>query len=270
MPHDATPDDATPHDPARHVASTADPAAPLWDGRVIATDDGSLTIHSPRFGQGFRSRAGAHAEARHVFLEGSGVGARLRRGAAAAVLEVGLGAGTNLGLTVAEAWTSGAALRYVAIEREPLPPEAWRALDLPAWTPDAFARAWLAALDRWTAAPTASFTVVVPGVHVDVHVAEVGAFAAAGGLAAHGAFDAVYLDAFSPDVDPEAWRPTSLTALAATLAPDGALVTYSVQGGVRRALAAAGLEVAKVPGPPGGKREVLRARRSAPASAHGA
>jgi tRNA U34 5-methylaminomethyl-2-thiouridine-forming methyltransferase MnmC len=43
-----------------------------------------------------------------------------------------------------------------------------------------------------------------------------------------------------------------------------------VQGGVRRALAAAGLEVAKVPGPPGGKREVLRARRSAPASADGA
>jgi len=226
---------------------------------VVATGDGSLTVHSPRFGQGFRSRAGAHAEARHVFVEGSGIGERLRLGATAAVLEVGLGAGTNLGLTVAAAWASGATLRYVAVEREPLPPEAWRALDLPAWMPAPFASAWLAALDRWAAAPTATFGVAVRGVRVDVIVAEVGACAADGTLGTLGAFDAIYLDPFSPDVDPEAWRPSTLSALAAALAPGGALVTYSVQGAVRRSLAATGLAVAKRPGPPGGKREVLRA-----------
>jgi tRNA U34 5-methylaminomethyl-2-thiouridine-forming methyltransferase MnmC len=254
MPDAAPPPDAAPRDPA----------APLWDGRVIATGDGSLTVHSPRFGQGFRSRGGAHAEARHVFVDGSGVGPRLRLGAPAAVLEVGLGAGTNLGLTVAAAWAGDARLRYLAIEREPLPPEAWRALDLPTWTPAPFAEAWLAALERWTAAPTAAFAVAVRGVRVEVVVAEAGAFVARGGLATHGAFDAVYLDPFSPDVDPDAWRPGTLAALTAALAPGGALVTYSVQGAVRRALAAAGLEVAKVPGPPGGKREVLRARKPAP------
>lgn len=252
MPPAAGPPDA---------ATPPDPTAPLWDGRVVATGDGSLTVHSPRFGQGFRSRAGAHAEARHVFVDGSGVGPRLRRGATAAVLEVGLGAGTNLGLTVAAAWSSGATLRYVAIEREPLPPDAWRALDLPSWLPGPFASTWLAALEGWTAAPTARFGVAVQTVRVDVVVAEVGAFAAAGGLGALGAFDAVYLDPFSPDVDPDAWRPTTLTALAAALAPGGALVTYSVQGAVRRALAATGLVVEKRPGPPGGKREVLRARK---------
>lgn len=228
---------------------------------MVATGDGSLTLHSPRFGQGFRSRAGAHAEGRHVFVDGSGVGPRLRRGESAAVLEVGLGAGTNLGLTVAAAWASGAPLRYVAIEREPLPPDAWRALDLASWTPAPFAPAWLAALDRWAGAPTADFGVAVRRVRVDVLVAEVGAFAAEGGLGALGAFDAVYLDPFSPDVDPDAWRPATLAALAAALTPGGALVTYSVQGALRRSLAAAGLEVAKVPGPPGGKREVLLARK---------
>lgn len=246
-----------PDDDAADRGSAPDPALPLWDGRALATADGSLTLHSPRFGQGFRSRAGAHAEARHVFVEGSGVGARLRRGAPASVLEVGLGAGTNLGLTVAEAWASGAALRYVAIEREPLPPDAWRALDLSSWLPGPFAAAWSAALDRWAAAPTAAFGVATGAVRVEVVVAEVGAFAAKGGLGAPGAFDAVYLDPFSPDVDPDAWQTATLTALATALAPGGTLVSYSVQGAVRRALGTAGLQVAKRPGPPGGKREVL-------------
>lgn len=250
MAHDPPPDPAPPV-----------PGAPLWDGRVVATGDGSLTVHSPRFGQGFRSRSGARAEAHHVFVEGSGVGPRLRRGDPTAVLEVGLGAGTNLGLTVAAAWASGAPLRYLAIEREPLPPEAWRALDLAAWVPAPFAVAWLAAVDRWAATPSAAFGVELPGVRVDVHVADVGALAAHGALAAFGPVAAVYLDPFSPDVDPEAWRPEVLAALTAALAPGGVLATYSVQGAVRRSLAALGLEVEKRPGPPGGKREVLRARK---------
>ena len=125
-------------------------------------------------------------------------------------------------------------------------------------------------MDRWAAAPTRSFGIAIAAVRVDVFVAEAGAFAADGGLAAFGPFDAIYLDPFSPDVDPEAWRPEILSALVATLAPGGALATYSVQGAVRRALAATGLDVAKRPGPPGGKREVLLARKPPPAPADGA
>jgi hypothetical protein len=73
--------------------------------------------------------------------------------------------------------------------------------------------------------------------------------------------DAVYLDPFSPAVNPDAWTPDVLAALARRLRPGGVLASYTVAGHVRRALAAAGLEVAKVPGPVGGKREVLRAHR---------
>jgi tRNA U34 5-methylaminomethyl-2-thiouridine-forming methyltransferase MnmC len=250
-----------------------DPARlPLWDGRVITTDDGSTTLHSPRYGQGFRSLKGAHAEARHVFLEGSGVGARLRRGAACNVLEVGLGAGTNLGLTAAAAWATGTALRYRAIEREPLPPAAWAALDLATWWPPPFAAAWLEALERADAlaphgAPPAAPRIRAQAgpIDLEVVVAEAADLAAAGDLAGFAPVDAVYLDAFSPAADPAAWRPEVLQALAATLAPGGALVSYSVRGAVRRALEAAGLEVAKLAGPEGGKREMLWALR--PASA---
>ena len=40
----------------------------------------------------------------------------------------------------------------------------------------------------------------------------------------------------------------------------GVLVTYSAKGSVRRALQAVGLEVERLPGPPG-KREMLRATK---------
>lgn len=240
-----------------------DPLAPLWDGDVVTTEDGSRTLHSPRYGQSFRSRAGAHTEARHVFVAGSGVAARLERGLATAVLEVGLGPATNLGLTAAVAWATRAPLRYVAIEREPLPPAAWRALDPASWMPAPFAAAWVDALAAGIA-PGERLRVAVGPVDATVWRAEAAELARTGALAEMGRVDAVYLDPFSPDVDPDGWRPEVLAALAGRLAPGGALVSYSVQGAVRRALAAAGLDVARVPGPTGGKREVLRAVRPAP------
>jgi tRNA U34 5-methylaminomethyl-2-thiouridine-forming methyltransferase MnmC len=64
-------------------------------------------------------------------------------------------------------------------------------------------------------------------------------------------------------VNPEAWTEPLLARLAARLLPGGVWVSYSVQGRVRRALAAAGLRVAREPGPPGGKREMLRAEKPA-------
>jgi tRNA 5-methylaminomethyl-2-thiouridine biosynthesis bifunctional protein len=73
--------------------------------------------------------------------------------------------------------------------------------------------------------------------------------------------DAVYLDGFSPSVNPELWTDEVLARVASHLAAGGAVASYCVQGRVRRALEGAGLRVEKRPGPPGGKREVLWARR---------
>lgn len=247
-----------PDEPPRPAAST-----PLW-GDVVRTEDGSLTLHSPRFDQTFRSRHGARREALHVFVEGAGVGERLRAGRPTRVLEIGLGAATNLGQTAALAWTTGTSVAYLAIEREPLPPAAWQALDLAAWAPAPFVTAWLATVETWShGAPAAARHLSVGPLSIDVWVDDAADLVARPAFADLEPFDAVYLDPFSPEVDPRAWAPEVLAALARKLTPGGVLATYSVQGAVRRALRAAGLEVAKRPGPPGGKREVLRARRPA-------
>ena len=71
-------------------------------------------------------------------------------------------------------------------------------------------------------------------------------------------FDAIYLDAFSPDTNPECWTPEILLKLSLTLSPGGKLATYCAKGSVRRALQNAGLTVTRLPGPPG-KRECLSA-----------
>ncbi|MCB1757929.1 MAG: hypothetical protein KDJ38_20590, partial [Gammaproteobacteria bacterium] len=73
-------------------------------------------------------------------------------------------------------------------------------------------------------------------------------------------FHAVYLDAFSPESNPELWRPAFLQTLFRSLLPGGRLVSYCVKGRVRRDLQMTGFDVFKTPGPPG-KREVLIAQR---------
>jgi len=256
---------------------------PLWSKEVLTTDDGSPALWSPRYGQAFRSRHGAHSEARHVFLEGSGAAARLAAGRATAVLEVGLGAATNLACTAAAALAAGTPLHYRAWEPEPLPAEALRLAELGALAPQAFVTALLAARDAWGTlapgdvrylrhGPLELELVVAPidqlldpafgaGVELRLDAARGADRRAIPG--AHARVDAIYLDPFSPEVNPEPWSRTVLAALVERLAPGGTLVSYSVRGDVRRALAAAGLQVRKAAGPPGGKREVLRALRPA-------
>jgi tRNA U34 5-methylaminomethyl-2-thiouridine-forming methyltransferase MnmC len=263
-------------------------AGPLWSPDVLTTDDGSPALWSPRFGQAFRSRHGAHSEARHVFLEGSGAAERLAAGRATRVLEVGLGAATNLACTAAAALAAGTPLFYRAWEPEPLPAEALRLAGLGALAPPTFVAALLAARDAWDALAPGDVRYWRHGtLELELIVAPIGrmldaAFVASlerGLDAARGAdqratpecdarVDVVYLDPFSPEANPEPWSPAVLAALAERLAPGGTLVSYSVRGDVRRALVAAGLEVRKVAGPPGGKREVLLALRpAAPAAA---
>src|SRR5690606_3447166 len=96
------------------------------------------------------------------------------------------------------------------------------------------------------------------GVSLELVVGE--ARDAAAGLP-EGAFDAVYLDPFSPRANPDAWEEDLLALLLRALRPGGRLVSYSVSGEVRRRLAGAGARVSNATGPPGGKRESLVAER---------
>lgn len=223
---------------------------------VIATGDGSLTLRLPA-GEGYKSLAGALTEARHLYLEASGVGARLRAGAACRVLEVGFGTGLNFLVTATLAASTGTPLSYVGLELAPPPVEAleslgYRHLLAPSELPDVLLE-WRRALGP---APASGRHDLTHGnTRLSLHVTDARAWQD------EDLFDAVYHDAFSPRTNPALWHAGFLARLAQRLRPDGRLVSFTVAGSVRRALADTGLKVTKAPGPPGGKREVLVAAK---------
>jgi tRNA 5-methylaminomethyl-2-thiouridine biosynthesis bifunctional protein len=71
--------------------------------------------------------------------------------------------------------------------------------------------------------------------------------------------DAIYLDGFSPQKNPDMWSPQTLRAVSRLAAPDATAATWSVAASVRSALEETGFEVEKRPGF-GFKKEMLVAR----------
>ena len=74
--------------------------------------------------------------------------------------------------------------------------------------------------------------------------------------------DVVYFDAFAPEKQPELWNEALLQRIYDNMTDGGVLTTYCAKGVVRRMLQQVGFTVERLQGPPGGKREVLRAIKS--------
>lgn len=70
-----------------------------------------------------------------------------------------------------------------------------------------------------------------------------------------GQANAWFLDGFAPSRNPEMWTPELMRAVFEKTWPGGSIATYTASGRARRALAAAGFNVAKRPGF-GRKREM--------------
>lgn len=231
----------------------------------LRTRDGSCTLYSARYAQAYGSQHGALTEAQEVFLAPSGVAARLASGEVVRVLEVGFGTGLNFFVTARAALAApGAQLHYTALERDLLSAAEVAALGYGELLGEGDL---LAAYSSWRAGLTSAagvqrflFPARAARVTLELHLGDAAALAATGALP-RGPFRAVYQDAFSPEANPELWTPDFLEALTSALEPGGTLTSYCVKGVVRRRLAALGLTVSRRPGPPGGKREVLLARR---------
>lgn len=215
-----------------------------------------MTYFNETYGQAYHSKHGAVKESRLVFLQNSGVAGRLQAGLATNLLEIGFGLGLNFLLTAQLACSKGTILRYSAFENQLIDASTFCALGYgKVLQADDLAVELAQLLENTTGFETLSGT--FQGV-VQLNI-NTGDASAATGIEKNG-FHAVYLDAFSPDVNPELWTAVFLQSLFESLIPGGKLVTYCVKGSFRRTLQAIGFEVFKTPGPPG-KREVLTAVR---------
>ncbi len=195
---------------------------------------------SRRFDDPYYSLEDGLGETRHVFLAGNGLPERFGEGSGEgfAIAELGFGTGLNL-LTAWQAFRAAGArgrLRFTSFEAHPLEPDEM-----------ARAHAGFPALAELSAELLAAWTgesVRRPDLELTVVIGP--AAATLPGWA--GQADAWFLDGFAPSRNPGLWTPALMAEVARHTAPGGTLATYTAAGHVRRALEAAGFDVARRPG----------------------
>jgi tRNA 5-methylaminomethyl-2-thiouridine biosynthesis bifunctional protein len=232
-----------------------DPGAAFEDGVLV----------SRRFGDVYASRAGALAQSRAVFLAGCGLPARWAGRRRFTVAELGFGTGLNM-LALLDLWAEhrppGATLHLFSIEGYPLS-RADAARSLAAFPELADLAATL--LAQWPRQRHGLHRIDFPALGATLDLALADVVPALSGWS--GRADAWFLDGFSPAKNPDMWTDDVLSLVGARTAPGGRAATWSAAGAVRRALAAAGFTVERVPGFTGKRERIEAAMPGQPADA---
>ena len=217
--------------------------------KLEQTADGSYTLYVPELDEHYHSVKGALTESQHIFID---MGLKHSSITAPHIFEIGLGTGLNCVLTLLEAKENQRHVHYTGIERYPLNEEIIRKLNYPSIIGKECENDYFAIHQ----APWEEDVCLSPW--FTLHKME--------GDFTHYSFeqkyDIIYFDAFAPEKQPEMWEQSLFDNLYQVLNEGGILTTYCAKGVVRRMLQTAGFKVERLPGPPGGKREILRATKT--------
>ncbi|MDE5573508.1 MAG: tRNA (5-methylaminomethyl-2-thiouridine)(34)-methyltransferase MnmD [Muribaculaceae bacterium] len=215
---------------------------------IETTADGSPTFYREDIDEHYHSVKGALAESQHVYIN-SGWKAVSSSQRPIRVFEIGFGTGLNAALTAQAALQSQTPTEYYSVELYPLPDTATtlysEALSVPFRT---------IFLDV-NKAPWQQSTKINPyfsllKIEDNLLTME---------LPKH--LDVVYFDAFAPEKQPEMWDESIFRKIYNAMNPGAILTTYCAKGAIRRLLNQLGFTTERLPGPPNGKREILRATK---------
>jgi len=216
---------------------------------IITTSDGSHTIKNESTGDTYHSIHGAIQESSHVFIEsGLHYFFDLTNTKKVRILEVGLGTGLNVLLTLQATQKKNVQVDYFAIEPFPLEREIFSNLNYPTSTNSFFNLLHEA---QWE-----TVTPITDNFSLTKIKDTIQAVALQPNF-----FDVVYYDAFAPNSQPDMWTVEVFKKLRSAMTTPSVFVTYCAKGQVKRDLKSAGFVVESIPGPPG-KREMVRATLS--------
>jgi len=217
---------------------------------LVKTADGSDTLFVTELGEHYHSTFGAVQESRHIFID---AGLRQCGQPFINLFEVGFGTGLNAYLTVLESLKTNQTIRYMTIEKFPLPSQIWSVLNYPEIIPDGVPKLFQAIHEaKWDEEVKITDHFSLLKLSADLLEFDYSVLPL---------FDLIYFDAFSPEKQPELWGTSIFKGLENHSAPMGKLVTYCAKGAVRRSLKEVGFVPERIPGPPG-KREMLRGTKN--------
>ncbi|HSM48246.1 MAG TPA: tRNA (5-methylaminomethyl-2-thiouridine)(34)-methyltransferase MnmD [Draconibacterium sp.] len=215
--------------------------------QLIITSDGSHTLYLPEMDEQYHSVNGAITESEYVYIN---MGFSYFPGKNPKVFEVGFGTGLNCLLTALQAEKSKRPTNYISIEKYPLEKYIIEELNygnlISLEAKDIFNKIHNCKWNEFVPVSKYFNLYKIKGDLIDID------------LNPFENCNVVYFDAFAPDKQPEIWTPEIFRKVYNIISPGGLLVTYSAKGEVRRQMAACGLEMERLPGPPG-KNEMLRA-----------
>jgi tRNA U34 5-methylaminomethyl-2-thiouridine-forming methyltransferase MnmC len=212
-----------------------------------ATEDGSSTLFSAKYGAHYHSLHGAVTESNHIFIE---AGLKSMKLADINILEVGFGTGLNAALTAQCAIDLGINIVYHTLELHPLTEEDYRKLNYETILPPETGRLWKNICQSlWNNEACISSHFRIKKINIDFTIwnPEI-------------EYQVVYFDAFAPNDQPEMWSLKQFEKLYKSMSKGSKLLTYCVKGEVKRALREAGFTLERLDGPPG-KKHILRATK---------
>ena len=219
---------------------------------LVKTLDGSLTLYFEALDEHFHSTKGAVQESMHVFIKNGFDFIEEQRGKSnIEILEVGLGTGLNVLLTLLRHKDMRKMVSYTAIEKYPLSLDIIEQLNYNEYVDPEIGNKLLEMHQQsWEQWHPIDEAFLLRKVNADFC-----------SYLPDRTYDLIYFDAFAPDKQPEMWSETVFQRLYEHLNDQGVCVTYSAKGMIKRRLKSVGFIVETRPGPPG-KREMIRALKS--------
>ena len=214
---------------------------------IELTSDGSATIYLPAIDEHYHSVKGALTESNHIYIGGA-LKTSIKKNPR--ILEIGFGTGLNC---VLSALQPDRDIEYFTLELYPLSDSTIEGLGYESLFDEKgkliFHKIHNAG---WDCPQTITPQFVLHKIKADFTDRN---------LILPTNIDVVYFDAFAPEKQPEMWNKESFTKIFESMNEGGILTTYCSKGIIRRLLDSIGFKVERIPGPPGGKREILRARK---------
>ena len=218
--------------------------------KIIKTGDGSDTLYNKEIDETYHSLHGSVTESKHVYINAgleNFLGKNKKQ--SISILEVGLGTGLNLLLTLKYAKKNNLKIQYHAIEPFPLDNTILKKLNfnnkLEGFDKKVYEKIHHPKnLEPIDLSNNISFTKSITRLEQISFENE--------------KYDLVFFDAFAPSKQPDIWSVENFRIIREAMKKDGIMVTYSSSGKLKKILKELKFKIEKLAGPKG-KKEMTRA-----------